>query len=222
MLKLRLVFEKTGRARFLSHLDTMRIIQRALSRTQSPVSYSEGYNPHMHLSVVLPLSLGLGSVCELLDIRLDTDIDETAFLSALNAALPEGFRFTQVLRQLRAGTDIAWISYEIQFERMAGMSDDIALALQGCFDGRSLMIQKKTKHGIAPFDVAPYVKNVVVQSVTQHTLTCTAALSAQSPTVNPTHLLDALQVAMTAPPDVVLATRLALYDAEHCDFLQIV
>ncbi|MBP5166526.1 MAG: TIGR03936 family radical SAM-associated protein [Oscillospiraceae bacterium] len=63
MSKLRFVFEKTGRARYLSHLDLMRTFQRAFKRAGLELKHSEGFNPHPQMSVLLPLQLGCESVC---------------------------------------------------------------------------------------------------------------------------------------------------------------
>ena len=65
--KLRLRFEKTGRAIYISHLDLMRTMQRVFLRADCPLKYSEGFNPHALISILLPLSVGVGSVCELMD-----------------------------------------------------------------------------------------------------------------------------------------------------------
>ncbi|MBR0161183.1 MAG: DUF2344 domain-containing protein, partial [Oscillospiraceae bacterium] len=67
MDKLRLRFEKTGRAVWISHLDLMTTMQRAFSRAGYELQYSEGFNPHPLISILLPLSVGAGSVCELMD-----------------------------------------------------------------------------------------------------------------------------------------------------------
>ena len=65
MDKLRLRFEKTGRAVYISHLDLMATMQRAFSRAGLELKYSEGFNPHPLISILLPLSVGTASVCEL-------------------------------------------------------------------------------------------------------------------------------------------------------------
>ena len=63
MDKLRLVYEQTGRAVWMSHLDTMRTLQRAIKRAAIPIRYSEGFNPHELISILLPLSVPFSYVC---------------------------------------------------------------------------------------------------------------------------------------------------------------
>ena len=69
MDKLRLVYEQTRRAIWMSHLDTMRTLQRAIKRAGIPIRYSEGFNPHELISILLPLSVGTASLCQIADRR---------------------------------------------------------------------------------------------------------------------------------------------------------
>ena len=94
MSKLRFVFEKTGRARYISHLDLMRTFQRAFNRAGLELKHSEGFNPHPQISVLLPLQLGCESVCE----RLDADVlsPREGMTDELNRVLPEGVRMISV------------------------------------------------------------------------------------------------------------------------------
>ena len=174
MFKRRLQFSKTGRARFLSHLDTMRVFRRALTRAQIPVEFSNGFNPHMKISIALPPPLGVESACEMIDIQLEHPV--SGLIEKLNAALPEGFHVPQAL-PLFDINGVTHIVYSLAFDR----------EIENIFDGRPLIIQKKTKKGITDFDIAPYVKNAAVKGYT-----LTAALSAQNPTVSPTHILNAM------------------------------
>ena len=75
MNKLRLRFEKTDRAIYISHLDLMRTMQRAFNRAGYALKYSEGFNPRPQISIALPLSVGMGSVCEIMDFTLKEDPD---------------------------------------------------------------------------------------------------------------------------------------------------
>ena len=70
MDKLRLRFEKAGKAIYISHLDLMRVVQRVFLRAGVPLRYSEGFNPHPLISICLPLSVGTESFCELMDFRV--------------------------------------------------------------------------------------------------------------------------------------------------------
>ena len=66
----RLLFEKTGTAVWISHLDLMRLFQRAFKRAGFPLTHTQVYNPRPSVSIALPLSVGIESQCELLDFDL--------------------------------------------------------------------------------------------------------------------------------------------------------
>ena len=66
----RLLFEKTGNAVWISHLDLMRVFQRAFRRGGILIRHSQGFTPRAHVSIALPLPVGVESVCELLDFDL--------------------------------------------------------------------------------------------------------------------------------------------------------
>lgn len=93
MDKLRLRFQKTGKAVYISHLDLMRVVQRIFLRAGTPIKYSEGFNPHALISICLPLSVGMASECELMDFRVTREVDLAALPETLNAVSPEGVRF---------------------------------------------------------------------------------------------------------------------------------
>ena len=86
----RIRFEKTGRAIWMSHLDLMRLMQRAFRRAGVVLHHSQGFTPHAYVSMLLPLSVGMESVCELMEYELDGELAVTS--EALNAVLPEGVR----------------------------------------------------------------------------------------------------------------------------------
>ena len=72
----RIRFTKTGRMRFLSHHDLMRLFERALRRTGLPLRMTEGYNPHPIISFPTALGLGIESLDEVLEFdvtKLQTD-----------------------------------------------------------------------------------------------------------------------------------------------------
>ncbi|MCX5800516.1 MAG: TIGR03960 family B12-binding radical SAM protein [Candidatus Eisenbacteria bacterium] len=92
--KYRLQYEKTGKARFLSHLDLVRIFTRALRASKLPVAYSSGYRARPRVSFGPPLPLGFVSRSEYFDLELETAPQEDPG-AALNPFLPEGIRFLE-------------------------------------------------------------------------------------------------------------------------------
>lgn len=80
--------------RFLSHHDMMRLFERALSRAQLPVKFSEGFNPRPRLSLPLPRPVGIASVAELLLLELSEPLDSETVLRRFGAQLPDGVCLT--------------------------------------------------------------------------------------------------------------------------------
>ena len=89
----RVSFEKTGDARYLSHRNVMDLLERGFRASRAPVRYTEGYNPHLRLSMGPALPLGQESRHELFDIDTSDALTD-GHLSVLNARLPEGVRVT--------------------------------------------------------------------------------------------------------------------------------
>jgi radical SAM family uncharacterized protein/radical SAM-linked protein len=91
----RVTFQKTGDARFLSHRNTMDAFERAIRAAGLPARYSEGFNPHMRLSMGPALPLGLESLHEVFDVDGNATF-EAAAAEHINAKLPEGLRVLEV------------------------------------------------------------------------------------------------------------------------------
>ena len=112
----RLTFAKEGRARYISHLDLMRTMQRAIKRARVPIWYTQGFNPHAYLMFPLALPLGTDSRVEVLDIALTEDWDFDRLVTRLNGSMPEGLYFISAARPVRSHKDIAAARYQITAE----------------------------------------------------------------------------------------------------------
>ncbi len=86
-------FTKESSVKFISHLDLMRTIQRVIRRANLPMEYSKGFNPHMALSIAQPLSVGVYSDAEYMDIVLVEELDEKEIIDRLNAKTASGIKF---------------------------------------------------------------------------------------------------------------------------------
>ena len=213
MDKLRLRFEKTGRAVYISHLDLMKMMQRAFSRAELPLKYSEGFNPHPQISIALPLSVGMSSVCELMDFRLDVDADLASIPEKLTAVLPEGIRVTEAYEAERKCAEIKWLSVKGVFEYDGRDVDVMTARLSEFFARDEIVISKKTKRGIGETDIKPAVRSIGF-AAGDGAVEVSAVVSAQEPTLNPDLLADALrQIAPELAPDFAKFTRMETYSA---------
>lgn len=94
MSNMRIRFIRGEAVKFISHLDLMKVFERAIRRSGLPISYSKGFNPHPHIIFGLPLAVGMTSECEHADLELDEEIKPEELVHMLNASLPEGIRVT--------------------------------------------------------------------------------------------------------------------------------
>ena len=109
-------FAKEGRAKYISHLDLMHTMQRAMARCEMPLWFTEGFNQHAYVSVALPLSTGFSGEWELLDFNLVCDSVPINAVEALNSVFPEGLRAIEIYPLEDGGMplrDLAWSRYRI-------------------------------------------------------------------------------------------------------------
>ena len=90
MSDIRIKFIRGEEVKFISHLDLMKVFERASRRANIPIAYSQGFNPHAHLIFGLPLSVGVTSQAEYADIELTEELDPENFMLGLNKQLPKG------------------------------------------------------------------------------------------------------------------------------------
>jgi radical SAM-linked protein len=93
--RIRMKFSKTGRIRFLSHLDFMTMVHRAAVRAGVPIAFSQGFNPHPKIAFGPALSVGMESDAEFLDMETDPFVDLLRTTKKLNSALPAGVRILE-------------------------------------------------------------------------------------------------------------------------------
>ena len=87
MKPMRLFYEKTDTAKYISHLDINRCMQRAMKRAGIPLWFTEGFNPHAYLTFPLPLALGYESVYECVDFRLVEEMSEEEIVSIFESMM---------------------------------------------------------------------------------------------------------------------------------------
>ncbi len=87
---MRAVYTKTGLLVYLSHLDIVRIVERAMRRAGIQMTYTEGFHPMAKITFSPPISLGMTSYGEVLEAHLVEEIDAGEFAERMNACLPPG------------------------------------------------------------------------------------------------------------------------------------
>ncbi len=184
---IRLRFSKTGRAKFISHLDLNRTMTRALRRAKLPIWYTEGFNKHPYLTFAAPLSLGYEGLVEYMDIRLTEDRPMEEVLVALNAAMPEGLRFVHAAEAVQKPADLAAATWRVTVG--CTLAETEAFLAQP-----SITAEKRTKKKtFKTVELKPLLENCQAEDAGDGTVLTLTLPCNNTETVNPSLILTALQ-----------------------------
>ena len=198
MYKLRFCFEKNGPAAYISHLDLMKALQRSFVRAGIPVKYSQGFNPHIEMSIVVPLSTGYETRCDLCDLDLMVDELPENFVESLNAVMPWGMKVLYAGPADRPVREIACCAYEIVLP-----AGDTA-AMKALFE-QPVLLEKRSKRGRKEVDLRDYIKQLDFAAEGDKTL-CHCVLTAGNDSLNPMYLTQALKNASLVDTEAVVRT----------------
>ncbi len=158
MKNVRLFYKKGGRAKYISHLDMTRFMNRIVRKACLPLWYTEGFNPHPYMTFALPLSLGYESDYEVVDIRLtDDNYNIGSICGKLNSFCPEYIQFFAAAEPIKKPAELSFAEFNIFVENVSPQE------LDGFLNLGEIIVSKKTKKGnIKEFDVAPKIKEFEV------------------------------------------------------------
>jgi radical SAM-linked protein len=141
MQRLRLKFSRGEELKFLSHLDLMRLWERALRRAGLPLAYSEGFTPHPQIALAAPLSVGVTSQAELMDIFLSRWVSPQSFIAQVEKQLPKGIELLEVWpvgpRAPSLQSQIRFIEYKVEIETEQ-VREEVESALQSFLSAKEL------------------------------------------------------------------------------------
>src|SRR5512146_447057 len=95
-MRARITFSKTGALKYIGHLDLQTLWERTARRAGLPLAYSHGFHPQARISFASALPLGFSSQAEVMDIRLQSEVDLQQLLERLQQALPAGITVLDV------------------------------------------------------------------------------------------------------------------------------
>ena len=207
---LRMLFEKTGTAVWMSHLDTMRLMQRAFRRAGVVLHHSQGYTPHAYVSMLLPLNVGTQSACEIMEYELDAELALTP--EQMNAVLPQGVRVRSVSESARKAKELTHLRAQLRLKYDTGAPD--AGAIKALLNQPTLMVVKRTKRGEEDTDIRPLLTDFEV-TAGENELCITCTVCAQNPSLNPMLLVCAIERHLPeCKPDEVICRRIEVLDAQ--------
>jgi len=213
----RLLFEKTGNAVWISHLDLMRMFQRAFKRAGLHLTHTQGFNPRPSVSIALPLSVGVESICELLDFELYGDpVSNEEIALRLNDTLVEGVRVLSVYDNGSKIKNLALLYCEVALEYDNGVPEGTLDAVCSLFARETLVLDKKGKNGVVQQDIIPMIKGIKAERRDEHTIVLSACICCQNPALNPMQLNAAVCTYLPEfAPDFSKCRRLEVYDVNE-------
>lgn len=129
--RLRVAFQKQGRAAMLSHLEVTRAMERVIRRARLPYAVTNGFSPHMRASFGAALPVGVGSVREYLDVWLTERVDPAEALAAMRAGCPPALMVLDCryvgLKDTAASDAFPFATYLVQFDRPLPCADAAVL-----------------------------------------------------------------------------------------------
>ena len=211
MNRLRIRFGRGQEVKFISHLDIIRLWQRAFRRAGVELAYSEGFNPHPRISLAAPLALGVTSQAELMDVYTARFITPHSFITCVGQQLPPGIEMIQVfhiaptLPSLQAQVRYAEYSVEVEVEGGAGQ---ITAAIDALLAKESLPWQHQRDTGPRNYDLRPLIDDLWLSSCHNGTISIGMRLRCDSHgSGRPEQVVKALGL---EPPRSVHRTRLIL------------
>ena len=188
MQTVRIVFSKTGRAKYISHLDLVRTMTRVVRRAGIPLWYTEGFNRHPYLTFAAPLSLGFEGLRETMDLRLEEDMGGEELVRRLNEAFPEGLQAVSAAPAVAKAGELAAADYLLTFD--CPVEPIAALLAQ-----KEILVEKKTKKKeLKTIDIRPSFADAVLEEAGEATL-MRVTLPCGNVNVNPSLFVTALNAA---------------------------
>lgn len=196
VMRIRFKFSKQGPVKFVGHLDTMRLFQRAVKVAHIPMAYSQGFSPHSLVYFALPLGVGVSSTGEYMDIITSADIDPVDAMNQLNAVLVDGISILEAC-EIDEGTEslmslVQAADYEIMLYPSEGSQVSDTVLISKLEENEELIVLKKGKKGIKPVDIKPLVLEASIEAQEEGIKVNLEALAGSSQNLNPDLFIKAL------------------------------
>lgn len=189
----RIWFKKMGMSRYVSHLDLMRAMTRTVRRAKLPLWYTEGFNPHPYMTFALPLSLGMESLCESMDVRIEGDITNEGIFELLKGAMPPGIEITDVTDPVHDPKVIALGEFDILFD-VEKDAEALSVLIKDMLSQDSLIVQKLGKKGrhkvLKDIDLIEHIKEYSVGVMGERVKLSVTLPAGSTTNINPSLLAD--------------------------------
>lgn len=194
----RILFSKSGTAKYISHLDLMHTMERAFLRAGITIRHTAGFHPHPYVSIPLPLPLGFSSQCELMEFGLEDGCTMEELPQKMNQVLPAGIVIHVCYESGLPFRALSFVRYDISLEFDGNLAQAAGEAFQELVSRDHFIVQKrskKAKRGFTEVDLIPLIEGVETVQAQGDTLSLTLLLQAQNPGLSPSVLLQGFQTA---------------------------
>ena len=188
-------FSKTGRAKYISHLDLMHTMQRAMARCNMPIWFTEGFNQHAYVSVALPLSTGYSGEYEFLDFNFLTETVPENAVEMINSVFPEGLSAQEIYALSDSGmkiANIAWSKYKITWGFEGEIPKDFIKDVTELFEKDDIQILKRSKRGEKMVNMKELMKTPEITEK-DGTVICEVITGAGNNNMSPEYLTKAIR-----------------------------
>lgn len=158
LINIRTKFRRGDEVKFISHLDLMKVFERAIRRARLPISYSQGFNPHPGMVFGLPLSVGVTSDAEYGEFEItDDNMPVSEFVERLNAQLPNGLEILAAKPRKSKQNIMATIAAS-EYIVVVGTKSECSgktfkANIQKYLSQKEIIVAKKTKSGVKDTDI---------------------------------------------------------------------
>ena len=156
-MRIRITFQKLGALRYTGHLDLHKLWERAARRAELPLAYSQGFHPQPKMNIAAALPLGFSSRCEVLDMRLEHDIQLDGLVEELQGTLPTGIQVTSVEsvdeRAPTLQTQVVSAEYEVSLAE-AGFGSEVKRKIESVLESESIVRTRREKE----YDLRPLIE----------------------------------------------------------------
>lgn len=171
MQRLRIRFSRGEELKFISHLDTTRLCERAFRRARIPLAYSEGFNPHPRISLAAPLAVGITSDAELMDVFLAKPVSPHWFTTAVTQQLPAGIKILGVyqigMNVPSLQSQVRYAEYRVQLEIEETSGKDVASAVEALLRLEHLPWHHQRDTGQRNYDLRALIDDLRVVSTSR-------------------------------------------------------
>ncbi|EPR09309.1 TIGR03936 family radical SAM-associated protein [Ruminiclostridium papyrosolvens] len=155
---IRVKFKRGDEVKFISHLDLMKVFERAIRRARLPIAYSQGFNPHPGMVFGLPLGVGVTSEAEYGDFEItDDEMSPQEFADRLNLQLPKGIEVLSAKKKVSKQNIMATIAASEYIVIVGTPAESSQKTLKAAIDKylsqEEIVVKKRTKNGVKDTDI---------------------------------------------------------------------